>query len=416
MNHFGRFALLGIWLTLGERAVAAEPRAVLPVDGSAYQAELIAAEPSWKLKLKPVPPAEGDVRSTSAADLVRWGAPAEIGTSPAIFFVDGGSLAINLKRFLDSSEGGEVLKLEKDRLAVESPLLGRLSIPFELVRGFVFQPPADRTQRDRLAARLFEPSDADGDRLILENGDELSGDVTALTEKRIQLESEGKPLEIPTTRVAAIAFNPSLLAKLPASGLRAIVGLSDGSRFIVPKLLLDEKQVRFMPLYAADSDAAAWTTDADRLVFLQPLGGKATYLSDLPVESYRHIPYLNISWPYRLDRNVTGTTLRASGRLYAKGVGMHSAARLTFRLDKPYRRFDAYLAIDDQAAGHGSVTFRVFADRDQKFASDTIRGGQPPVPVSIDVSGARQISLVVDFGERAEELDHADWLDARLTP
>ena len=43
-------------------------------------------------------------------------------------------------------------------------------------------------------------------------------------------------------------------------------------------------------------------------------------------------------------------------------------------------------------------------------------GGMSPVPVSVDLSGVRQLSLLVDFGERGDELDYADWLEARLVP
>jgi hypothetical protein len=34
--------------------------------------------------------------------------------------------------------------------------------------------------------------------------------------------------------------------------------------------------------------------------------------------------------------------------------------------------------------------------------------------VSVDLSGAKRISLIVDFADRADEWDRADWLDARL--
>jgi hypothetical protein len=92
---------------------------------------------------------------------------------------------------------------------------------------------------------------------------------------------------------------------------------------------------------------------------------------------------------------------------------MHSASRLSYALTKPYRRFQAELAIDDQAGG-GSVGFRVFVDGQVRHASPIVRGGQPPVPVSVDIADAKRIDLVVDFADRADELDHADWLNARL--
>jgi hypothetical protein len=36
--------------------------------------------------------------------------------------------------------------------------------------------------------------------------------------------------------------------------------------------------------------------------------------------------------------------------------------------------------------------------------------------VSVDVAGARGITLVVDYAERGDEMDRADWLDAALVP
>jgi len=43
------------------------------------------------------------------------------------------------------------------------------------------------------------------------------------------------------------------------------------------------------------------------------------------------------------------------------------------------------------------------------------RGGDAPKSISVDVAGADAMTLVVDYADRGDELDHADWLDARLT-
>ena len=160
-------------------------------------------------------------------------------------------------------------------------------------------------------------------------------------------------------------------------------------------------------------------TATDAIVALQPLGGRVEYLSDLKPASYRHIPFLSLSWPYAADRSVLQGQLRASGKLYAKGLGMHSPARITYDLKGSYRRFQAELAIDDEAGQGGSVVFRVFVDDgsgawQERATSETIRGGEPPVPISVDLAGAKRISLLVDYADRGDELDHADWLNARL--
>ena len=101
-----------------------------------------------------------------------------------------------------------------------------------------------------------------------------------------------------------------------------------------------------------------------------------------------------------------------------KGIGLHSAARVTYKLERDYRKFDATIALDDASKGRGSVVFGVYEMRDGKwseaFKSDTMRGGDSPHPVSVDLRGATGLTLTVDYADRGDELDYADWLDARL--
>ena len=156
---------------------------------------------------------------------------------------------------------------------------------------------------------------------------------------------------------------------------------------------------------------AKWKAAAKDLVFLMPQTGRAVYLSDIRPDEYRFLPYLETKWPYKTDRNVTGGQLRCGGRLYLKGLGVHSAARLSYQLDRPWSRFQAEVGIDDSTGGRGSVGFRVFVDGKQKYASPPIRGGMPPQAISIDLAGAKQLDLVVDYGEAGDVMDHADWLE-----
>jgi hypothetical protein len=93
---------------------------------------------------------------------------------------------------------------------------------------------------------------------------------------------------------------------------------------------------------------------------------------------------------------VAGTQLRAGGHLFAKGIGMHSASRLTYRLNGLYRRFEADVALDDQV-GSGALQWCVVDGQAHK--SDVIHGGAPAV--SVDVTGGKQLSPIVDSPSRA---------------
>jgi hypothetical protein len=50
----------------------------------------------------------------------------------------------------------------------------------------------------------------------------------------------------------------------------------------------------------------------------------------------------------------------------------------------------------------------------EAYKSGIVRGGDRTLPVSVDVTGAKGLTLTVDYADRGDELDHADWLDARL--
>jgi hypothetical protein len=216
-------------------------------------------------------------------------------------------------------------------------------------------------------------------------------------------------VELATDRIAAVIFNPDLRRPPGPEGLRAWVGLADGSRLLASKLVHDDEAAVLAALGVENLK-----TLPEEVVFLQPLGGQVVYLSDLEAAGYRHLPYLSLSWPYGRDRTVTGTRLRAARQLYLKGLGLHGASRLSYDLAGQYRQLQAELAVDCSAGARGSVQFRVYVDRELKYTSETLRGGAAPVPLRLDLPGAKRLDLIVDFADQAHVLDHADWLDARL--
>jgi len=387
-----RCLLLAVGLSMAAMPAPAEmPRAV-PVEGEPFAAELLAIDPEWQVTFS----SGEQQRVLPAAELVYWGRCVEARQDPVLVLADGSLLV------------ADVLEADKEHLTADADLFGLVELPLERVAGAVYRLPADRHARDLLLDRVASAT-GDSDQVILDNGDEVAGRVEAIREDAIRLETAVGPVDVEIDRTRALVFNPALLRRPERQGLRAMAGFSGGSRLVAHRVVRSEQSLELEV-----AGGLKWTTTPEKLVWLQPLGGRVTYLSDLEAAEYRHVPFLDLSWPYRTDRNVSGGLLRSGGRLYLKGLGMHSAARLTYLLDGPYRRFQAELGIDDDTNGGGSVRFRVFVDGQQKHVSDTIRGGTPPVPVSVDLGGAKRLDLVVDFADRADEQDHADWLNARL--
>jgi hypothetical protein len=153
---------------------------------------------------------------------------------------------------------------------------------------------------------------------------------------------------------------------------------------------------------------------------LQLFGGRAVYLSDLKPKSYDFTPYFDRKWDWVRDGSVGGRDMVLAGSTYTKGVGLHSASRLTYDLGGVYQRFEAVVGIDDRTGREngreGSVRIGVLVDgKAQDAGGDkelTPRGG--PQVVAVKVAGARELTLVVEFGRHQDVLDHVDWADARL--
>lgn len=386
------FALSFLALSGVSFAFGANAREAVPVDGDPFHAQFAGAETQWQLTFL----SGGQKRAVPAADLICWGVCPEVPRRPLLVLADGGLLA------------AEVRRLGKESLAAESELFGSLAVPLELVAGVVFQAPADRRRRELLVDRIATAS-GDADRLILANDDELAGTLEGIENQIVNLQTSLGAVPVETRLARALILNPSLVHREKPGALRALAGLQDGSRLQALHLTTEGQALKI-----GLAGGLVWGTARDQLVWLHTLGGRVAYLSDLQPQSHRHVPFLDLAWPYRLDRSVTGSWLRCAERLYPKGLGVHSRSRLTYVLDQPYRRFEADLGIDDETAGRGSVRFRVLVDGSLKYESPTIRGSMNPVPVSLDISGAKQLDLEVDYADRADEMDRADWLGARL--
>jgi hypothetical protein len=98
---------------------------------------------------------------------------------------------------------------------------------------------------------------------------------------------------------------------------------------------------------------------------------------------------------------------------------MHSRSRLVYDLKERFAWLQAELAVDHRAGHSGSIVFRVFTQDESgnwtsAYESEVVRGGQPAVPMRVNVQGAIRLALIVDFADRADQWDHANWLNARL--
>ncbi|WP_332649054.1 NPCBM/NEW2 domain-containing protein [Lysinibacillus sp. 54212] len=105
-----------------------------------------------------------------------------------------------------------------------------------------------------------------------------------------------------------------------------------------------------------------------------------------------------------------------SEKVYEKGIGAHSNSTIVYNLtntDADY--FTAFVGVDRQMFGSiGSVTFQVFVDGEKQFDSGLMASRNPQKFIEVNISGAKELKLVVTDGGNGNGSDHASWGDAKL--
>ena len=114
-----------------------------------------------------------------------------------------------------------------------------------------------------------------------------------------------------------------------------------------------------------------------------------------------------------------GRTLSSNGgKAYARGFGVHAGSELRFSLKgvggATCKRFASDIGIDDETAGRGSAVFQVYLDGVKAFDSGVVVGGGVNPGINIDVTGKKELRLVVTDAGDGISYDHADWLNPQV--
>jgi hypothetical protein len=354
---------------------------------------------------------ETEAFPVSADRLVRWGHPRVIGSRFQILVLADGSRLAGYTQTLD------------DALVIfDCPALGVLRIPRDRVETLLFRVPSDADRVDALIRRAARETDT----LVLANGDTLSTTAMAIRApagQAVFVEPEltvsiagGEKLTMSLGQVDRLEFAAARGRRSP-SGPRWWVGFRDGTTVLSRSLVLGDAAQELEPFSAALRPDTRWTIERPgHVCYLQPIEQGIAYLSDRRPQAVKRIEYLETQPAVAVDRQAFGGTLTVGNRRWTKGLGVQSTTLMLFPVQPGEKTLAAEVAIDDAAGLTGSVRFVVLVGDRVAYTSPIVRGGDEPIPVRVDVSGASRIALVVQFAEGGPVGDLANWLDARLMP
>ncbi|MFE5687495.1 sigma-70 family RNA polymerase sigma factor [Streptomyces sp. NPDC056512] len=107
--------------------------------------------------------------------------------------------------------------------------------------------------------------------------------------------------------------------------------------------------------------------------------------------------------------------LRVADKEYTNGVTVHANSSVTIDLNRSCTAYDAFAGVDDMTLGTGAVRFSVFADGVRLWKSPVLRGGDPAVPVHLNLAGRKAIRLVTEPRTNLDSLAVGDWAESRFT-
>ncbi|KUM79676.1 sigma-70 family RNA polymerase sigma factor [Streptomyces curacoi] len=100
---------------------------------------------------------------------------------------------------------------------------------------------------------------------------------------------------------------------------------------------------------------------------------------------------------------------------YAHGVTVHGRSSVTIDLNRECSAYDAMVGVDDTNLGLGTFSFSVHADGVRLWSSGAIKGGDPAVPVHVNLAGRQTVRLVVEPHSAFDTLLLADWAESKFS-
>ncbi len=305
---------------------------------------------------------------------------------------------------------GNVLRLSGEVIVLETSWKAEVEVPLLHVRGVWFGNSGPSGARAEFDKQLTAPV-AD-DAILLTAPDkslaQIAGDVLGLADDRLQVRYEGEERSIKRERLLGLVFAAHARA-LPFAGVYQSFLLAQGQSFAGRWVGVQGAELEIeMPWQAR------WRLPASAVGQARIRNGRLVSLADMEPVSVEETSYFSRVVPWQREQGFDGAPPAMKGKQPLRALAVHSRCVLHYALDEQFEKFRTTVGFDDSSQGRGRVVCRVMADGRELFAQADLRADQDPVAVDVDVKGAKQLTLEVDFGENEDIGDRVLWTEPRL--
>jgi len=305
---------------------------------------------------------------------------------------------------------GEPVSTAGETVVWNNRVLGEMRLPMKQVRVIL----RSGTQLDGASNGTDEARTEDV--VLLSNGDAVRGilaDLTATT-ATIQPAAGGDASMVPLDSVLAIllatppgAATTNASASNERTGRAFRVTLADSTAITTPLPTLRGTSIEL------SGGETPRQVPLDSVVGIEQLNGPVVWVPSLHPSESVQTPFLDLSWPARMDATIDGDPIRFADQSYNHGIGVHSYARLSFAIEPSMKAFRTRYAIDG-VQPYANVTVRIKLDGRVAHEQSDVTSGKLFGPVVVETNGARTLTLEVDYGKNQDVQDRFNWIEPAL--
>jgi hypothetical protein len=245
--------------------------------------------------------------------------------------------------------------------------------------------------------------------------DTLDGVVEDITKDTVNFKLDGSSIPIKQNKIVSVMYVRRADADPPTPV--CVIDDASGGHFEAKAIALAGEQLTLTTLSGLEMKI-----DLNLVSKLDFSSGKIKYLSDIKPETVTVTPFIDVPkqstaiqqyYAPRIDRGRDDPLLKVDGKSYSKGISLLSRTEMTFKMPTKFRRFQGIVGIDDSVGDEGNVVFKVIGDGKELF-SQSISGREKAIPLDVDISNVRKLTILVDYGEDLDVGDYLDICDARI--